>query len=260
MKYYLSLWLAFFSNCVSDAASFRLNSMLVIFVDLAFYTASFGTVAFLFDHVDTIGPWNEDQFLFFVAFMMAIDQLHMTQFAMSFWQLSHDIRLGQLDYFLLKPAPVLFPIFFRNIRVASLVNLPLVWGLLIFFGSKAGLSTLDWILLPPFVLLALTLIVSIEILITSAMFWTVENLGINFIRTELQSISRWPDFIYLFFFNKVFTFVVPVLLVGSVPSHILLSGRSIWTIFGMLAAIGVLWVLIRIAWRAGLRRYESASS
>ncbi len=237
-----------------------MNFVLLIIVDLFFYLSTIATIKVIFNHVDTIGPWNEDAFLFFLFFVLAINQLHMSLFAMSFWKFSADLRLGMLDFWLVKPAGILFTVFFRHIRVASLLLFPIPWGGMIYFGSRVGLSPLDWILIPLFVILALTLLVSLEILLSSAMFYTIESVGINFIRMQLQSISRWPDFVYQQIFKRIFSFGFPILLITSAPSHFLLDTGSAILPLIMVAMIGFIWYLISVMWKIGLRRYESASS
>ena len=113
IRHYLVVYYGLFSNCFSQALSFRVNFLLMFAVDLAFYFSSYASVSIIFDHVDTIGMWNREQFLFFISFVIAVDQLSMTFFAMSFWELSRDLKLGKLDFLLLKPIGLLFPIFFE---------------------------------------------------------------------------------------------------------------------------------------------------
>ncbi len=260
LRYYLSVYRRYISNNVARALSFRINFILLFFVDLAFYGSSFGSVSFIFDHVDTVGPWSRQEFLFFVAFMMAVDQIHMSLFMMSFWELSSDLREGRLDFSLLKPTGILFPVFFRHMRIGSMIAFPVPWVVMWYFGSEIGLGFVDWLCLPLFVVLAVALILVVEILLSAAMFWTFEGVGINFIRMQLQSISRWPDFIYGYLFQKTFTFVIPVLLVGSAPVHYLLGSSSYMILVAMLMAILVVSLLVNIVWKIALRRYESASS
>lgn len=260
LRYYLSLYRTFIELCAAEALGFRFHFILLLIVDLFFYASSFGTVDFIFGHVGSIGPWRRDEFLFFVAFCLAIDQLHMSLFAMSFWEFSGDLRLGKLDFWLVKPANLFFIVFCRHIRFASLLLMPVVWGALVWFGSRIGLSALDWALLPVLVLLGLFLLVSIEILICASMFWTIESVGINFLRMQVQSVGRWPDFVYQYLFQKIFSFFIPVLLVASAPVHYLVDSGTGWLILIMLGVIAILWCLIGVAWNIGLRKYESASS
>ena len=85
-------------------------------------------------------------------------------------------------------------------------------------------------------------------------------MGINFFRMQLQQISRWPDFVYQYYARKVFSFFIPVLMVGSTPVTFLLDPSQWLTLVWMLLLIVMLWFLIRFFWDQGLKSYESASS
>ena len=206
--HYLRVYWQFIATSVAQTMSFRVHFILVIFVDIFFYLSSLASVDFIFQHVETIGVWNREEFLFFISFMLAVDHLHMIFFSHGFWMFSADLRSGNLDFHLLKPTGALFNIFFRHVRIASLINIVWPWGCLFYFGTKAGLGLSSFALVPAFVLLALTLIVSIEIVLALAMFWTIDAWGINLIRIQLQSLARWPDFVYIYSFQKFFTFAV----------------------------------------------------
>lgn len=260
MMKYLRVYREFINTSFAEATSFRVSFFLLIIMDLFFYCVTLSSVYFIFDHVPNIGPWQRDTFLFFIAFLLVVDQLHMSLISEGFWEFSDQIRTGKLDFILLKPIGSIFNVFFRHIRPASFVNFIPVWSVMIWFGLRLDLAWYSWLLLPLLVIFSLTLLVSFEILVSMLMFMTVESFGINFLRMEFQKLSRWPDFVYRFYTRKFFTFVVPILLIGSAPVRFLLELRD-WHLLGYMgAATVVLWAAIRHAWQFGLRHYESASS
>ena len=221
IRYYASIYRQFVAMCFAESSSYRLHFLLLIVLDLFFYASSLFTVGFIFNHIKSFGDWGEQEFLFFVSFMLAVDQLHMTFMSENFWQFSDDVRTGKLDFILLRPAAPLFTIFFRLMRPGSLCLLPVVWGFLIYFGSQLGLPLLSWILLPLMVLLAFALLIALEMLVSMSTLWLVESTGVNFLRMQFQGIARWPDFAYLVVFRRIFTLLIPVLLVGSAPVLVL---------------------------------------
>jgi ABC-2 type transport system permease protein len=260
MKKYCLLYREFFNTCLAEATTYRFHFILVIFMDLLFYACSLASVDFIFDYVKVIGPWQRDEFMFFIAFMLAIDHLHMTFISESFWNFSGDIRTGKLDFVLIKPMNSLFSIFFRFIRPATALNAIFPWGALFYFGNGAGIELWGYLLLPPLVLTSLSLLVMLEILISMLMFWTVESFGINFLRIQFQQLSRWPDFVYRYFARKAFTVFFPILLVGSAPVHFLLDASEWDYLLWIAVAIGASAFAIKIFWQLGLKKYESASS
>jgi ABC-2 type transport system permease protein len=260
LRQYLAVYGKFLSTCFAAASTYRLHFVLLIVMDQLFYFSLLGSVDFIFDQVPVIGPWSRDHFMFFIAFMLAVDHLHMTFVSESFWEFSYDLRTGRLDFILLRPLNTLFTIFARLIRPATMVNVVTPWAFLIHFGLALDLQASAWFFLLPLVVLALLLLTSIEILLSMLMFWTVESFGINFLRMQLQTVSRWPDFIYPTWSKRIFTLVIPILLVGSAPVRFLFDPTQWIGVMAMLVALGVTWILIAFVWRLGLRSYESASS
>ena len=258
--HYARVYREFVSNSFAEAMTYRLHFVLLVIMDLLFYVSTLASVGFIYDHVELIGSWHRDQFMFFVAFMLAVDHLHMTFVSGNFWIFSYELRIGHLDFLLLKPIGAIFTIFFRYVRAASAGNFIVPWAFLVHYGRRAGIHGATWLFVPPLVLLALTLLVSLEILLSMSMFWLVESVGINFLRMQLQQVGRWPDFVYGYFARKLFTVIFPVLLVGSAPVRFLLDPRDWRLLVGTVVTIGLSWLAIGHFWRRGLRAYESASS
>lgn len=260
VKHYLSIYNRFIATSFAEAASFRLNFILLIVMDIVFYISALATVSFIYDHVSMIGPWSKEQLMFFVSFMLAVDHLHMIILSESFWMLSTDIRTGNLDYILLKPVHSIFIVFFRYFRASSLLNIFITWATLIYFGIKADLSVLSWCFLPFLVFLAFILLAILEIIISTSMFWLTEGLGINFLRMQLQQVSRWPDYIYQRSIKKIFTVAFPILVIGSAPVRFLYDNRVYENIIFLLIAIIISFFALLKIWKIALNRYDSASS
>jgi len=260
VKHYLSVYKKFVSTSFTMASSFRLNFVLLIFMDIFFYVSALATVSFIYDHVQTIGPWNKEQLMFFISFMLAVDHLHMVLISESFWNLAHEIRSGGMDFILLRPLSSIFTTFFRYVRASSLLNIFVVWGFLINYGLDLDFQILDWVLLPFLVLLAFTLLALLEFIISTSMFWLTEGLGINFLRMQMQQLARWPNFIYSSLARKVLTVGMPILLIGSAPVHFLFDKSQWHYIAYLLLAIVISFIALRIIWNIALTKYDSASS
>lgn len=260
MKHYWSVYKEFFQTSISEAMSFRVNFVLILIMDLFFYATTFLSVIFIYDHIELIGPWNRDQLLFFIAFMLTIDHLHMVFLSESFWQFPEDIRMGMLDYILLKPVSSIFIVFFRHVRAASFLNFITTWGALIYLGTRVNLGLYDWIALPFLVFLSFVLLAIIEFIISTAMFWVIEGWGINFLRMQMQKLGQWPNFIYNRTAKRLMTFALPILLIGSAPVHFLYDASMWHMLVYMVVAVLVFGLLLNKIWSVALNRYESASS
>lgn len=260
IKHYLRTYQGFVSTSTTMAMSFRASFILLIIMDLSFYFTSIASVEIIYNHVAFIGSWNKEQLLFFITFMLAIDHLHMTFLSESFWELSMHLRTGELDFALLRPLHSIFSVFFRYFRPSSMLNIFVIWGGLIYYGSLIPLSAWQWFLLPFLIFMGFMLMALIEILISTLMFWTQEGMGINFLRMQMQQLSRWPDFIYTSLARRVLTVALPLLLIGSPAVHFLYDPQLWPQLLWVMLAIVVLFRLLLWVWARALRSYESASS
>jgi ABC-2 type transport system permease protein len=258
--HYLKVYREFVFTSFAEAMTYRVHFVLLVLMELFFYAISLASVDILFDHVARVGVWNREQFLFFVCFMLSVDQLHMTFVSTGFWELSEKIRTGGLDYDLLRPLNLLFTVFFRHLRPACLLVLPVSWMLLIYFGIQARLPLWGWVILPGLILLSFLTMCAVEILLATGMFLTVEGNGLNFLRMQLQEVSRWPDFIYSTGPRRFFTFLVPVLMIGSAPVKALFDPSDTLLLLWMPVLLVGLLLANKLLWRWALRGYESASS
>lgn len=259
ISHYISVYREFINTCISQAMTYRTHFALLIIMDLIFYLVTISTVHFLYDHISLLGHWDRSTFLFFISFVLVLDQLHMTFIAESFWMFSFDIRKGLLDFILIKPIGTLFIIFFRYFRPATFLNIIVTGALLIYHARQTQLAFWGWFVLPFLILLSFTLFVSLEILISMSMFWVIESFGINFIRIQFQNLARWPDFVYHYWMRKLLTFLFPVLLLGSAPIYFLKNPND-WGLLALqIFTLPIIWKLIHLFWKLGLKKYDSAA-
>ncbi len=260
MKRYWDVYKKFVSTSVAVETSFRTSFILLILMDIFFFFSTITSVRFIYDHVSMIGPWEKDQLLFFISFMLMIDNLHMMIFSQSFWEFSNHLKTGSLDYIILRPMNTIFSVFLRHFRASSLFITPLFLGHLIYYGIQVELSALSWAMIPIFITLSLLLLVTLEFTLSTSMFWVTDGLGINFLRMQFQQLSRWPNFVYQSLTRKVLTFAIPILLIGSAPVHFIFDHSQYQAMLYLVVALVVGIIILAKLWKLGLRRYDSASS
>lgn len=256
---YLSIYKEFIKTSMAEQMSFRINFFLMILIDIIFMLSSLFTISFIYDHISVLGTWNKNHFLFFTSYLIVLDTIHMGIVASNFWLFSQDLKMGLLDFTLLKPVNIIFQIFFRYFRVSSLFTTLISASVLIYFGIQIELSVLSWLMLPIFILMSFILRFNLEVLIASLMFWIIEGNGINFFRMQLQEIADWPYFIYNTSVRIIFCFIFPILLIAGAPSQFLIDSKPnliIVMFFSIIASS----VAVKYFFHFALKRYESASS
>ncbi|MGI4993722.1 ABC transporter permease [Halobacteriovorax sp. GFR7] len=260
VKHYLSVYKKFISTSTAVAMSFRTSFVLMVMMDLMFFGSAYFTVDFIFDHVDMVMGWNRNQFMLFLSYVLLVDGFHMIILSQNFWRFSDDLKSGQLDYTILRPLSSIFSVFFRNIRPSSIPTLIPAIAVFSYYANLNGFNLLQWALIPLLLTLSLALLAVVEFVISCAMFWLVEGVGINFFRMQMQQLSRWPDLIYGAATKRVFSTLVPILLVGSAPIHFLLDMSKWHYLLIMVVATCVFWFILLKLWERGLQVYDSASS
>ena len=258
MKKYLLIYKEFFKTSLSEALSFRFNFILQFFMETCFIGAFFFNSIFIFHHVDFIGIWNKEEFLFFISFVLLSDQIHYLLVAGNYVGFSNSLLTGDFDFTLLKPISSLFITFFHRLTIPCFSTILISLCLFIYFALQLDLSLAVWLSLPFCLFLSLALICGISISISFLCFFTIEGGGINQIRSEMQYMSSWPDFIYKKYFRF---FLMPFLAATSIPVRwILNTSYWSWLLIVILATVTLWFCIIFWLWSKGLNFYESASS
>jgi ABC-2 type transport system permease protein len=97
------------------------------------------------------------------------------------------------------------------------------------------------------------------ILATSA-FWLVRVENILVIFQSMYEAGRWPVSIYPGWLRFGLTFVVPVAFAVTVPAQAITGRLTLRTLAGAITLAAGLFILARLFWRRGIKRYASASS
>ncbi len=260
LNHYFQVYKRYLSTSLSEAMSFRTSFVLLIIMDLLFTSSAYFKIDFLYNNVQSISIWDRGQFMFFVAFMLSLNALNTTLLSTNFWMFSEDLKTGNLDYILLKPVSSIYIVFFRYIKPSGVPNILLTHSALIYFGLQNNFSIWQWMSLPLLLFIAFILYALIQFTMSCAMFWLIEGLGINFLRLQMQELSRWPEFIFQRYVKVIFLAFIPVLLVGSAPVHFLFNLSYWYYIPAMSFACIILYFILHFLWNKGLTYYDSASS
>lgn len=175
------------------------------------------------------------------------------------------VRSGDFDRVLLRPRSTIVQVLgssFELSRAGKIVQGAIALGLAIRWIDVAW--TWDRIAVLCLMILSGAVIFSgVFILGACVCFWTVQGLeGVNIFTDGGREVTGYPLSIFGKGFLRFFTFVLPYATFNVIPLGYLTGragGASMWSalspLFGMLFLIPCL-----LAWRAGVRRYESTGS
>lgn len=172
------------------------------------------------------------------------------------------VRTGTLDFVLLKPVDA--QLLMSTARFAPLRVLNVSAGIAI---ALHALSRLDRTPAPLDVLAAvvlfggaIVLLYSLWILVVSASFYLGRIDNLRFLFISVFDAARWPSSVYRGAVGFVFTYVLPLAVMTTVPAHALLGVASDRTIAAALTGTAIFAVTARWIFTRALARYTSASS
>jgi ABC-2 type transport system permease protein len=262
--YYLKLVRAFAGASAQNELAYQANfwiSLLHSLLNLA--TGVLGLMV-LFSQVEAINGWNFASTLALLGTYLTIGALRGLFLGPSLEALAGmdgEVWTGQLDFTLLRPADIQFLASFRHWRPLALLDLALGVGVL-----GLALSRLAPTLTPAHLLtFGLTLIVAVTILYSillafaGLVFWSPGFL-FTWIFEALFQLARYPVGLYPGWLRLALTWIVPVGLMTTVPAQALTGSLAPWVLPGSISLALLLLLGASILFRAGLRRYASASS
>lgn len=261
MRTYWNVYKQFVRSTFVRETEFRANFFAQIaqsFVWVLFFVV---VIAVIFRNLDSIAGWQKNEAVLLIGCCVFVSAVR-DVFFWSIMELPNHVRMGTLDYILLKPIDAQFYLSSRKMSFAKLGTL-LAGIILIVYGvinSPHPIATLNWI---PFFLMLASGVVSFYVLsfffmVLSIWLVKVDNL---WVLGELTlEVARYPVDMFGAIARRVFLYVIPCGIIGYIPASTLLRGPNFGLISGSLLWASLGFFGVRALWRYGCRNYSSASS
>lgn len=272
---YLHVFITFARNSLIRDMSFRSNFMIHVVSSLSWVFMNLGFYILIFQYTPSIGQdtgWGKYEFFLFMATGLLINSLVQTFFMPNADEFSDLIRLGDLDFALVKPIDTQFLVSLRRVNWASMGNF--VFGLLLLAYSLFQIEYtphfVQIILYPVYIVLGVVIMYSLMFSLAATSIWLGRNQTLYDFWFYIVNFGRYPMEIYDGRYGLplrwFFTFIIPILVVINVPARLLalpLDPHRVenWVLpfFGALAAAMSLF-MSRVIFRKALESYRSASS
>ena len=241
---------------------FKANFLGSLIVDAVFYGSHFFFFHVIFSFVNELGEFSAQDVQIFLIITFLSDTFYMLLFSGNLFSLNRMIVRGDLDFVLLKPINAQFMASFRYVKSYTLISL-VILTLLFIRTISMGDYQLHWFNVVVFLysfFLGLSIWYSFDFIIGCFSFWAKNFTVGGWLSHEVLKFSLRPDSIYTGFLRRTLFSVIPMALIMSIPTRMLLYDIS-YVYLGIQTLVAVVFlVLTRIVWRFGLKRYESASS
>lgn len=176
-------------------------------------------------------------------------------------KIGESIRLGTMDFTLLKPIDSQFLVSTRNVNVFRLLDV--LFGAGVIVWATLGLPAVTAAGLLSGVLLlgsALLLVYAIWFILTTTAFWFVKVENITELFSGLFRAGQFPISSFPTWVRMLFTFIIPVAFITTVPAEAIVGRLTTSSALGALGLAMLMLVISRWFWSVALRSYTSASS
>lgn len=267
MMRYLRLQLAFMRFSLAQELAFRGNFLAKVFVELLWLAIVLAFYQVVFAKTPQVADWPREQFLFFLGCFMALEGIIETFFMSNCAEFSELVRSGDLDLYLLKPIDEQYLVTCNGVDWSTAGNIVVGFGVMGF-----ALRDMGWQFDPLRVGLFLVLFAcgvvmaySFMVVFSALSIWMVRNQNLMETWWLFTSLMRYPKEMYVGKWagplGKVFTFIIPVLLIVNVPARVMVKPLDEPHLALLLVGASVaVFLLTRVFFRFSLSRYRSASS
>ena len=265
VRRYFSLWYSILKYSLSRDMEYKTNFIGSLFVDAIYYVTWYYFFEVIYSKTTMLGDFDREAILVFLISTFFVDTLFMMLFDGAGYLKEH-IRTGSLDFILLRPVNSQFLISFRYIRsyaIVSFIILSIILINILQLFHPDSLNVFNLSLFFVSLMLGVTIWYCIEFIMSCLTFYFRDFRTGGWLTHEIMKFSMRPDSIYTGLVRKILFTILPMALVASVPSRILLYGinsTNLKYLCAQIVVVALLFLLTRIFWKNGMKKYESAQS
>jgi ABC-2 type transport system permease protein len=209
-----------------------------------------------------VNGWTLGQMIVLLGVYYVIQGAQSVAFEVSFERFMEHVRLGTLDFILIKPVNSQFMISTRHVQVAQLGQV--VLGLVLVGVGVARLQqTLGIGSIAAFLVTlvsGVSLVYCLLLVLSTLAFWFVRVENLLAIFWSFIDAGRVPVDLYPGWLRLTLSTVVPIGIAVTFPAQAVAGRLAGLNLVGMLLGTALLWMFAGWFFRIGLRNYTGASA
>ena len=257
----IRLFGALFSMSLRRSVAFRADLLFEFVVTVVAAAASVAALSVVYTRTDTLGGWSAGEAIALLGTFQIVSGLRAAFVEPNIQWFGDQIKNGGFDALLVQPAPTILLASLGTCAPLALIQVGLGIGVVGFGLAHAAIAitavgTLAWLVL----LLAATVTMwATRVLFATVVFWAL-GLSLDVAYEAIWQFARYPVQLYRSPLQLIFTYVFPVALIATVPTDVLARGGGLAAVPIAIAIGTAACAVTGLVWRAGLRRYTSATS
>lgn len=268
-RMYRRVFGTFFRNSLMREIMFRANFFITLLTRGFWFAMQIVMFDLIYRSVNRINDWSREEYFGFMATGMLVNSIVETFFMPNCARFSELIRTGDLDFALLKPIDTQFLVSLEKMELAMTSQMVFSIGLLTYSIYRANhfVTVSEVVIFTLLVVSAVIFFYSLMIGLAAISVFFGRNQGLLDFWFYVTIFARYPSSIYsgsptAEVFRFLFSYVVPILLVITVPARVLL-GKSLepgWLPMLTMMLAGISFLVSRSVFGWSLKHYRSASS
>lgn len=262
MGRYLLTLRRFWGTSLASQLEYQLNALIELVAMVANLLGSVLVLWLFYRQGVALGGWSWHAALVVLGAYTCLNGFTSTVLQPNLSRIVTHVQEGTLDFVLLKPVDSQFWLSLRSFSPSGLPECLLGLGLMI-WAARADQGTLQLRLMLATVVVMLAAAATLYALwfvIATTAIWFVKTWNATEVLRAALSAGRYPVSAFPATVRLLFTLVLPVAFLTTVPAETLLGRSSGSWILASLGVAGTALLLSRGFWRLALRYYTSASS
>ncbi|EFH83171.1 ABC transporter permease [Ktedonobacter racemifer] len=250
-----------FSLSLRRELAFRANLVFQLLLTTLNIASGFVVLSVIYTQTQTLAGWSLGESITLLGTFQVSSGIFSTFVEPNLSWFAGQVRDGKLDHVLLQPAPSLFMVSLGKCAPFALSQVAL--GLLATILGIVQMGALPswWGILSWLLLLAVGIVIAwaIRVLLASLAFWS-PTAELDVFYSALWQFGRYPVDIYRQPLRFCLTYVLPFAFLATFPVSALTSHADPFLPLTGLIVSSIAYLCVTLVWRAGLRRYTSATS
>ncbi|MFN9548550.1 MAG: ABC transporter permease [Cyanobacteriota bacterium] len=262
MGRYLKTLRRFWGTALASQTEYQANLLFDLLAMGGNLTGSLFVIRLFFEGGRSLGGWSWPEALVVLGVYTLLDGVASTLLRPNLSRIVTQVQEGTLDFVLLKPIDSQFWLSTRTFALGGLPEVGAGLVLIVWAARAAGARSSPAVVGAALLLLgaSLTILYSLWFVLATTSIWFVKTWNATEVLRATLTAGRYPITAYPQTLRLLFTVVIPVAFLTTVPAEAIL-GRPSWP--WLLAGAGMAsacFALSRGFWQLALRFHTSASS
>ncbi len=247
---------------IAVAAQYRFEFLVAGTLSVFWTALALVPLLVLFRNRQVVAGWSQPEMLVVMGWFALMKGILEGAVNPALAAVVEHIRKGTLDFVLLKPADAQFLVSTAKFEPWRIVDVLAGVVVMAVAFHRMGRAPGPGELARAAVVLgcATVILYSLWILVVSAAFFVVKVDNLSFLFLSLYDAARWPSDVFPAVLRTVFTFVIPLAVLTTIPAQALLGRIGPLPVLATVGGAAVFALLARLVWLRSIGRYTSASS